>query len=729
MIETSEGFRAAVTGAARRVRVRLPMRVVSPDLQYEGAEAADQADMSRLPEVYDGVTEAKDGYASLELNRWTLDGTADFWDDSWDGETGFVSGSLSGEDGSFEPPVQVTLTISGVRVLQACGVFFPGGDDGTAEAFTVEIGQGGTIYYRTEITGNREPERLIRGFTVYNPDTIRVTVTKWSLPLCRARITELYPGFSVTWTEKDILDLQLRAQASVNGMTAPYGTGSVTLDNTDRMFDPRDKNSLFLSLEERQPIPAEIGVDLENGTEYVPWGKWYRKNNGWTSAEENMAIKWEVADILGLLADREFVADGALPETLEGWAAALAAQLGNSFRDQYQVDTAYGGLSMTAEAAEIQGQNCGDILRWLCQASGTFARADQKTGKLTIEPTWDQGTSFTLDNLESYPEVSANDNLSVILFQMGQEQLVVSGNTASSANTVSVSNPFLHTTESVLAAGRHILTAYGGNKLKLTGRGDPSAEVGDAATVELDGSTAVTARLVSQSLDYSGGVLSGCRLELLQADGIFLYTERAVITESGEWTAPEGAAELEIILVGGGQAGGHGEAGTYKESLLDYRAGDNWGSYGAAGTAGAGGKVWHGKISINPGQVFTVHIGAGGTAGEGGPTDGEETTFGAWSSGNGRVYDPAFTDLSSGSAFGRAGVKAPKANTGDGGAGGAGGTPGYEWCYYKTDEFGNVKYGALYTKSEYTRPPGEGSPGTDGGSGCVIVYWEKGESA
>lgn len=84
------------------------------------------------------------------------------------------------------------------------------------------------------------------------------------------------------------------------------------------------------------------------------------------------------------------------------------------------------------------------------------------------------------------------------------------------------------------------------------------------------------------------------------------------------------------------------------------------------------------------------------------------------------IYE--ITDISPGSAYGRTGVKAPAANTGDGGAGGAGGSGAYEYWRYMTDEFGNTL--RSMTRAYYV-PGGEGRPGTDGGSGCAVVYWNK----
>lgn len=733
MIKTSGDYKASVIAAARRVRVRVPLRIQSPDLQYGDVTATSSAPVSRLDEIHDDEMELSDRYASLEPGRWVLDGTMDILEDdySFPGQVGYVSDEICMEDGTFLTSQVITMGISGVDILQVVTVVFPDSElDGVADTFTVEVLQAGAAYHTETFTGNTNSKVISQGFTVYQPDQARLTITKWGIPHRRARVAEIYPGYSETWTETNLTAMSIKNQASVNAMSTPYGTASLTIDNLDKLFDPRNKNGLFLSLEERQAVPTYIGVDLADGTtEWVPSGVYFQQNNGWTATDWRMTMRWDLIDIIGLLTNREFIASATLPTTLSGWAAALVSQLGESFADRYTVDPDYSSKSVTAALDDVSGKNCGEILRWLCQATGTFARADAETGNLTIEPVWDQGNEYDLDNLSAFPSTAANDNLASIIFKLDSGDYVVSGNTAYSANTVTVDNPFISTQSQALMAARHILSAYGGNKITTTGRGDPSSEVGDVVTVQLDNSNATTARIIGQTLEYSGGTLTDCKTELLQANGVFLYTDREEITESGTWTAPAGVTQLDVVLVGGGQAGGHGGYGTMPG--IGTSTGTSYGKTGSAGESGAGGKVWHATININDGQVFQVHIGAGGVAvtgnsGAASPVDGEETTFGVYSSANGSTYTPSWTDIASGNAYGRSGVGKPLKGTGDGGVGGKGGTPGSEIKEKRTDEFGNPLPGVIITGGT---SPGPGSAGTDGGSGCVIVYWNKEGSA
>lgn len=706
MIKSTAAYQAAITGDARRILLRAVIDVISPDIVYGAGENSGQIAWSRAAQIHDKVFDTPAATATLEHNRWLLDGTFGLFPDDPEaltGQVGYIGDALSGEDGSFTTPPWVELQFSGVSVLQACSVYFPADEyDGVPEDFTVEVKQGGTAYYTKTYTGNQEASVSMDGFTVNNPDAIRVTVSKWSLPGRRMRLVEIVPGIYEIWDNSMIAEFAVKMQGNVACTALPYGTCTLKMDNLSRRFEPRSKNGIFQSLEERQGIDVSIGVRLADGTDdYKRVGIFYQYSGGWKTGDNGLTMQWDLVDIIGLLANREFLPPATLPTTLEGWIAALVAQLGVNFAGRYTVDPGYSAAAVTASSAEdVTGKSCGDILRWACMAAGVWPRADAKTGYLAAEPLWSEGNKITLDNLTVYPIMRANSDAAAIVFTLhdgSNTQYVVSGNSTASSETVSVDNPFIHTQAQALTAARLILSTYGGNQLETTGRGDPTREIGDVETVWLNESSATTARLTMQTLQISGGVMQGCQSTMLQADGSYLYQAREVITTAGTWTAPAGKSKLRVILVG---HGGDGTAGTD----------GSWSEAGEPGVAGLGGLIWAGTIDINDGQTFTVAFG-------------DNTTFGAYSSANGKRYANGHTDIASGDSFGRTGVKAPLPCSGDGGAAGKGGAKGNR---HKETVMEDTWLGPLpTTKVVVDNYPGKGTAGSDGATGCVVVYWDK----
>lgn len=707
MIKSSAAYQAAITGDARRILLRAIIDLISPDIVYGAGETSGQLAWSRLAQLHDKVFDTPAPKATLEHDRWLLDGTFGIFPDQAadvTGQVGYIGDVLSGADGSFTAAPWVELQFSGVSVLQACSVYFPDdGYDGVPSDFTVEVKQGGTAYYTKSYTDNQAASVALDGFTVNNPDAIRVTVSKWSLPYRRMRLVEIVPGIYEQWDNNIIAEFNVKQQGNVACTALPYGTCTLKMDNLSRRFEPRAKNGLFRSIEERQGIDVAIGVRLQDGTDdYKRVGIYYQYSGGWKTGDNGLTMQWDLVDIIGLLANREFLPPSTLPTTLEGWIAAIVAQLGVNFANRYTVDLDYTTAPVTASAAaDVTGKSCGDILRWACMTAGVWPRADAETGYLAAEPLWSEGNKVTLDDLTAYPIMRANSDVAALVFTLhdgSNTQYVVNGTSTASSDTVSIDNPFIHTQAQALAAARRILSTYGGNQYETTGRGDPSSEIGDVETVWLDKSSAATARVLMQTFQISGGVLQGCQSQLVQPDGAYLYEERAVITQSGTWTAPAGKTRLRVILVG---HGGNGTAGTD----------GSWDEAGKPGTVGLGGLVWAGTININNGQSFAVTIG-------------ENTVFGAYSSSNGKRYANGYTDIASGDSFARTGVAAPLPGSGDGGAAGKAGAKGNRHNEVVMED---TWLGQLPTTiTVVDNYPGKGTPGADGATGCVVVYWDKG---
>lgn len=731
MIEATSAFRSAIVGKTRRIYLKAVVDISDPDMTIGAVTSSGLAPWSKPAQLTDKDISAPPRYATLEKNRWLLDGSFAIFPDDYQiaGEIGTASEALSGADGTFSAPVWVQLSFANVSVLQACSIFFSSDPlDGVPEDFTVDILVDGVSYHTETYTGNTQSAVKISGFTVYTPDAIKITVTKWSLPYRRMRTVEIILGYYEQWSENMLASFSVQQQGDVSCLTLPYGMLKMAMNNKSRMFEPRSKSGLFQSIEERQGVETYIGVRLADGTvEYKRVGVFYQYSDGWKTGDNGLTMQWDLVDIIGLLADRAYLAPTVLPITLSGWIASLVSQLGTNFADRYTVDADYADLAVTASSrAAVSGKKCGDILRWACMATGTWPRADAETGKLAVEPLWNQGNKITLENLVNYPTMKANQSLASLIFHLSDgTEYVVSGNSTSSEKTVTIENPFLHTQAQALTAARLILSCYGGNQLELTGRGDPASEIGDVDTVWLDESRATAARRIYQTFQFADGVLQGCQSKLLQADGSYLYDAFEIIRESGTWTAPPGVTHLRLVLGQGGQGGGYGGDGYVAGSGVLPGSGVAAG-YGDPGADGLGGKVWFDTVSINAGQTFNVSLGAGGAAAatqgaEG--SEGGETTFGVYSSANGQRYPNGYTDIANGQVFARTGVAVPESGTGDGGKGGDGGDPGQGyWEQLFWDDGRPRGWDFVVTKE-----PGKGKPGKAGASGFVMVTWDRSE--
>lgn len=698
MLPTSNAYAEAITGNTRHMLIKATLDLISPDLAFEGADGSAQDIYGDLDQLYDKNNELT-RMASLEHNRWTLDGTVRVDADS--PEVACETAALFDPDDATGD-LYCSVDISGVSALQVSGVYFPThAADGVPEDFTVEFYMGASLIHTETVTGNKESFVEVSGFTALTPTAVMVHVTKWSLPDRRMRVAEIIPGTIEYLTDGDFAEFSLQQQGNPSSVLLPYGSCSFTLDNSDRRFDPRNKNGLFLSIEDRIGFEVALGVDLGAEVEWQPCGVFYLHSGGWKTSTYEMTIQWDLIDIVGLLCDRLYIPPDVLPSTLDGWVASVVGQLGANFTNKYTIADGYGTTAMSVNAAAVENQTCGQVIQWLCLATGLWARADAATGNLLLEPMSNSNAGeATLDNLTRYPIMYSNDDLAFVeinQYNSGATYVVksyrVPGNTSASANTLLVADPFIQSQAQVETAVQMVLSCYGGNRIEITGRGDPANEIGDVMKIQLSDELASSARLTSQSLSFSDGVMRDCTSELLQADGIELWTDRAVFIDSGEWVCPDDVTSIQLILIGKGEDGTKGTDGTMTHN-------------GVHGDNGNGGRVWFGTITVTPGATYVITIG-------------DESEFGAYSSANGERV--AFTDIKSGKVYARRGVQKPKKGSGDGGAGGMFGWKGYKYRMQVAGQWSDPDSDTYWA----TVPPTKGKPGAKGATGSVIIYYEE----
>lgn len=159
------------------------------------------------------------------------------------------------------------------------------------------------------------------------------------------------------------------------------------------------------------------------------------------------------------------------------------------------------------------------------------------------------------------------------------------------------------------------------------------------------------------------------------------YTNRELIDEDSTWTVPPGVTKIRIALIGGGGGayGGYdGEEGAGGEDFYAIKDGAGtrtlgyrYGPQGAAeptqpvkhggqgGQPGKPGSTYVADLTVTPGEVITVAVGAGGTGGadhdtigqDGTPTTATSTSIGSLSSDDGKASDAGYYDAFEGKAF------------------------------------------------------------------------------
>ena len=714
MLSRSEAYAQAIEAGRRLIRPEALVDLSDPDMVLTGAQDSGHIPYSNPDQLGDKVFETDLAhFVTLETNRWLLDGSGKIYPDDpeqLEGETGYISEQLSGPDCVYpNNDVWAELRMENLATLQACRVcFYDNTVDSIPAEFRLDIYSGATLVWSQTVTSNKSSSIFFEGFTAYGVTAIRITALTSGLPRRRARVLEIVPGIYEVWGGKELKSVDIVHQAAFDCMSVPYGSAELEVYSKDRRFDPTNQTGLFLSLASRQAIPLWFRLRLEDGSwEKIPVGVFFRKDDGWaTNADDMLTVRWSLTDIIGLLSSRTFQAPAVLPTVIEGWLAAIVALLGPNFVNRWQVDEALAGTPVTCSREEVDGMQVGRLLQFLGMAVGGYPKADQTTGNLRMAALSDEPAGrIDLMNMTAYPMLAANDDVAELTFTAGGATYVVTGTDSASSNSNSITNPFLKDQAAVSRAARMILTKYGGQKITVQGRGDMTRELGDVMAIETPMGTTVAGRLYRQELRLSDGVMSNVPALFLLANGVQMYQNCIVVTQTGQVSMPEGVTQVFAVLVGGGDGGQPGADGT-------------WSADGAAGEGGLGGLVFSATLPCNPGQVFDVVIGAGGAPGQ----PGQPTTVSVLTSAAGKRCN-GWADILSGGVYaqngssagrsGRSGARGSQGapNTGNGGQGGGGGAVGV----YGIDEegFRYVKYS-----------PGKGGQGGAGGSGLLLLYYD-----
>lgn len=720
MISASDAYRVAVSADTRRTVVKVETDITDPDLKYNSFSGVDESVISVHEQTLKNSHEIS-RYVTLERNYWILDGGYDIFDDNYQQRSqkdkiGFVSDGICRDNGSLPSAQIITIGMTYSGILQAAEIMFSeDSNDGVPSDFTVDIWAGSVKVYSWSETNNKATTTQREGFEAYNPDKIVITIRKWSVPARRTRLRYVIPGLHLVWSGDDIASLSVQQNTDPSCATLPYGTAKLSIDNSGKVFEPRNKKGYFRSIQERQRVEISIGLYVDGNIEYKSVGTFYQKAGGWSSSDNGLSIEWELVDIIGALGDRKFVLPEETPKTLDGWAKALVSHLGENFADRYKVDDNYKNIPVIISKRQaLNDTSVADMIRFLSLATGTWPRADAETGNLTFEPLWDQGVRMSLHNMAEYPTMYENEDVSQVTVTKPElidkytkevsfaEENVFGGTNLASSKSINIESPFVTDEIDASRIFTWVISQFGGNAFDVTWRGDPTAETGDVVTLELDESSAITARIIEQSFEYGTGVLANCKAKLIQPQGYWTYANGEKYTANGTFVVPDGVNVIKVIVVGGGTGGSPGSSGDFDED-------------GEDGIDGPGGKVYATEMNVLPGTSYVIRIGAGSETFREKPG---ASYFGNISSEDGKNYIPSYTDILSGSAYGRTGVKNPLPNTGDGGKCGKGGKKGESHTGKKKDDYGFVTEITIVD-----REPTAGTAGSPGASGCVAVYW------
>ena len=666
----------AVDATSRYVSFQVEINVLPQEIEYidespfPSSPSVDEAQspLSKRSQLHDADSKVTVHGITMELNRWIIGDMSFAAYDSIDedSEIGYESLNLTNTTGYSNKGTgfkfQKAGYVAGVGIDFSQNVI-----DGFPINFSISV-QRGNSYSNKNITNNTKRSLFVAlsNGGLNNPTSVRINVSKWSLPNRRARITEIWVGYHDIWTEDKFSSVSISQKGSIVPFSIPYTTCTLQLDNSDKLFDPTNKYGLFRAITDRQPVIVSMNAlnlkelyDPEGLPDsfltYFTVGTFYQYDNGWKTGNSELTMTWNLVDLMGLLADRAFDVT-ALKEvtrypftypiialtTVEDWVKAVLSQLGKRYASMYEIPREYASIELPKMKKDMLVDiTCGDLLLWICQYINCWMRLTPD-GKIYIgkfdryrQDTPDRLYDLTFRNMSKYPTLKANDSIARIDFSIPrvdsqgmpiadtEETYPVYGEDQASSNTESVSNPFIRTEAKALEFANYVLQWYGGNQIETSNRGNPIYELGDLVCIEMSKGSYSLGRIIEQTFELNDHVMKDCKTTVVCVDNLGDYNSYVIITAKdvtpdglAYWTVPDnleldeyGDGRLKIVLVQAGQSGGHGLPTIWsKDDELEQ--GGEW-LPGDAGISGSGGKIFivDDLDQVHRGEVFSFNIG------------------------------------------------------------------------------------------------------------------------
>lgn len=237
-------------------------------------------------------------YATLEENIWLLDGNRKTVPTSNYGDNGFISSSISDENGYFTTKPTITLNFTKVHenIIPGITITWGIGYDEYPTSFTITAHNGDVKVAEKTVTDNATVESLIF-VDIDNYDKIVIEVNKWCLPYHRARISDVFVGISKVYGKADLFSYRHNQSVDPLSTTLPKMEISFAISNVDDSYNPYNTSGVSKYLIERQEVKTRYGYKVgENEVEWIKGGTFYLSS--WEAPQNGMKAEFKARDLL-----------------------------------------------------------------------------------------------------------------------------------------------------------------------------------------------------------------------------------------------------------------------------------------------------------------------------------------------------------------------------------------------------------------------------------------------
>lgn len=212
--------------------------------------------------------EYQESYATLELNRWALDGNAVIVPLTWPKYDGFISSYMSDAEGKFSTHAILTRDFSDTHTFPGITLTFDTRCREWSTTVTVDFYLNGEVLesLTVPVTGTE----VVIDTKVASCDKIVLTLGN-TLPYRRPRLQQVLYGVQKKFGNSDIVSTKQSHDVDPLSRRLPQESMQFVLLDYEHNYDPDNPQGIYAYLDKKSPVSIRFGYALPSGK--VEWLK------------------------------------------------------------------------------------------------------------------------------------------------------------------------------------------------------------------------------------------------------------------------------------------------------------------------------------------------------------------------------------------------------------------------------------------------------------------------
>ena len=294
----------------RRIDLEAVFELVDVDASTPATATGSKGTFFSMPfQTHDKISYMTRKTATVEPNEWKLDGSYFLVKENLDNdEIGYWSQDLSDEDGNIE--IHLYFEFATRQTSRGITVIFDDRTENYATDFKViAYGDTGNVIAEATVTGN-DSYIAAADMLAEKYKKLEIIFTKTNKPKRRIRVVEVVFGYLKTFSNDDIVSLNVDYETSLYGNALPTNRLSLTIDNSDRRYNIINPTGIYRYLQKGQGINASVLIDGNR----VQLGRFYFDSS--RSDDNSMTVAITAYDKIYLLSDAKISVGGTGTWTL-----------------------------------------------------------------------------------------------------------------------------------------------------------------------------------------------------------------------------------------------------------------------------------------------------------------------------------------------------------------------------------------------------------------------------